>query len=344
MDLLGKYPEMENGNHYALTIICLLTSFVNIVPIKDKKTETIINAYIKYICADEGGSQFTLSDNGKEFSSSSMAYITGQLGFTKVYTSPYSPHSNSVVERFHSFLKNSIRKMRCNHETDWDLLAHIAMMVYNIFPHTAAGESPFFLMYGWEAYLPTLHNLLQPKLCYMGDDECKIHLDIIREVYMLAVLNKKMSNNRYPPPTGNPHNEELKIGDLVLIKNQTPQAPFNAKYKPSYKIIKRIGDKSFDVQGPTGEVKRVSAWQLQFMYPAEYYVTVLPQMEMFGRTAKFINHPSLMPDLYEASLMTGTQLWIKTVLTKSTRNVALGHPQSTPQITIWDQVAETLCM
>ena len=33
------------------------------------------------------------------------------------------------------------------------------------------------------------------------------------------------------------------------------------------------------------------------MYHAEYYVTALPQMEMFGRTAKFIIHPSLMPDL-----------------------------------------------
>ena len=39
-----------------------------------------------------------------------------------------------------------------------------------------------------------------------------------REVYMLAMLNLKMSFNRYPPPTGKPHNEELKIGDLVPIK------------------------------------------------------------------------------------------------------------------------------
>ena len=69
MDLLGEYPEMENGNHYALTIICILTLFVNIIPIKDKKTEMVINAYIKYIYADKGRSKFTLSDKGKEFSS-----------------------------------------------------------------------------------------------------------------------------------------------------------------------------------------------------------------------------------------------------------------------------------
>ena len=110
MDLLGAYPEMENGSHYALTIICMLTSFVNIIPIKDKKTEMVIIAYIKYIYADKGKSKFILSDNGKEFSSASMAFIADQFGFTKVYTPPYSSRLNSVIERCHSFLMHSSRK------------------------------------------------------------------------------------------------------------------------------------------------------------------------------------------------------------------------------------------
>ena len=78
MDLLGEYPETENCNHYFLTIIYMLTLFVNIIPIKDKKTEMVINAGIKYIYADKGRSKFILSDNGKDFSSVSMAYIADQ--------------------------------------------------------------------------------------------------------------------------------------------------------------------------------------------------------------------------------------------------------------------------
>ena len=54
--------------------------------------------------------------------------------------------------------------MRCNHDAEWDELVHIAKMDYNIFPHSVAGESPFFLMYGRDAYLPTLHQLLQPNM------------------------------------------------------------------------------------------------------------------------------------------------------------------------------------
>ena len=55
MDLFGEYPEMENDNCYTLTVICILTSFVSIIPIKDKETEMVINAYTTYIYADKGG-------------------------------------------------------------------------------------------------------------------------------------------------------------------------------------------------------------------------------------------------------------------------------------------------
>ena len=117
----------------------------------------------------------------------------------------------------------------------------------------------------------------------------------------------------------------------MLIKNETPQSPFESKYKPSYQIIKKTGDKSFDIQDPTGKVKRDSAKHLHFMYPAEYYVTALPDIEMFGRTAKFINHPGLMPDLYkDLDDDRHTAVDTQTVSTKSTRHVAMGHPQPTP--------------
>ena len=110
MDLLGEYPEKENGNQYALTVICMLTSFAIIIPIKTKKTKMVINAYIKYISTDKGGSKFILSNNGKEFSSASMTHIADQIGFTKVYTSSYLPCSNSVIDMslFHSELNQEI--------------------------------------------------------------------------------------------------------------------------------------------------------------------------------------------------------------------------------------------
>ena len=62
--------------------------------------------------------------------------------------------------------------------------------------------------------------------------------------------------------------------------------------------MKNIGKKVFDVQEPTGKMNRVSAEYMQFMYSAEYYLTVLPLKEMLGRTAKYINHLDVMLDLF----------------------------------------------
>ena len=77
-------------------------------------------------------------------------------------------------------------------------------MAYNISPHSVAEEGPFFLMYGGDAYLPTLHHLLQPKMRYMGNDESRIHLDVMEEIFMMAVLNLKMSQDQCAPLTGDP--------------------------------------------------------------------------------------------------------------------------------------------
>ena len=68
------------------------------------------------------------------------------------------------------------------------------------------------------------------------------------------------------------------------------------------------------------------------MYPAEYYVKAFPQMDMFWRTAKFINHPGLMSDFCK-DLDDDRHAAVdkQTVSTTSTRHVAIGHPQLTPQ-------------
>ena len=45
MDLVGPYRENQNGNQYALTVICMLTNYVIMIPIRSKSTEEVIKAY-----------------------------------------------------------------------------------------------------------------------------------------------------------------------------------------------------------------------------------------------------------------------------------------------------------
>ena len=147
--------------------------------------------------------------------------------------------------------------------------------------------------------MPTLHNLLLPKLRYMGDDTGKLQLDLMREVYMTAILNLKMSRDRCPLPSAPSTPKTIKVGDLVLLKNYTRQNPFDSKYIPNYRVSSLVCGNAVDIQDPAGRVRRASIKDLQLMVPSEFFITHLPEAQTFGRKVKYINHPLTIPDLYK---------------------------------------------
>ena len=89
IDLVGPYRETENGNQYALRVICMLTNYVFMIPIRSKNTEEVIKAYLTTVYSTFAGSKYILSDHGSEFTSKQFTFLAKDLGFIKVYTSSY---------------------------------------------------------------------------------------------------------------------------------------------------------------------------------------------------------------------------------------------------------------
>ena len=56
---------------------------------------------------------------------------------------------------------------------------------------TRSQESPHFLYFGCDPYLPHLTAFLQPKLRYLGSDVGMTYLEKLRQAYTLAALNAK---------------------------------------------------------------------------------------------------------------------------------------------------------
>ena len=67
MDCIGPLSATSKGNRHALTFICLLTSYLIMVPLKSKMAGEISVAYIKEILLKTSCSKFILQDNGIEF-------------------------------------------------------------------------------------------------------------------------------------------------------------------------------------------------------------------------------------------------------------------------------------
>ena len=103
MDTIGHLPITSNGNRWALMAICLHTSYICVVPMKEKSAENVVQAYLSNIPAHKCGSVAIFSDNGTEFKNKVLNDLCDQLGIIRLFTNPFHPQSNAKVENI--FLK-----------------------------------------------------------------------------------------------------------------------------------------------------------------------------------------------------------------------------------------------
>ena len=111
MDLIREFhPASSKGNRFVLTAVCMLTGFTFCIPIKSKKAEDIINAYLNHICCIFGPSRKILTNNGTEFKNKLWTEVYEKLRTEHKVTPIYSPQCNGRIEGFHRFLKSCIAK------------------------------------------------------------------------------------------------------------------------------------------------------------------------------------------------------------------------------------------
>ena len=104
MQSLSKYNK---GNKYLLCAIDLFSKYAWVVPIKDKKGVSIVNAFKKII--SEGRKQDEiLVDQGSEFYNNSFKDFL-KINNIKMY-STYNEGKSVVAERFIRTMKNKIFK------------------------------------------------------------------------------------------------------------------------------------------------------------------------------------------------------------------------------------------
>ena len=77
----NSHPPSKDGYRYALTVICMLSSYVFCVPLRTKSAAEVLQAYIRqHICQVWSGSLKILSDNGTEYKNKLFEDIAKQLG------------------------------------------------------------------------------------------------------------------------------------------------------------------------------------------------------------------------------------------------------------------------
>ena len=169
-----------------------------------------------------------LSDRGTSFTSSIIEELCKILGVQWLWTMPYHPQTNGLVERLHQMIMHMIGKLEEDKKANWP--SHLAEIAhtYNSTQSAVTRYSPHYLMFGQWPRLPV--NFVFPTI---GSNEAPTREASARSVDVyIASLRDRLRNTLQEvqaQSTTEAHWQKwyydrkigavnLKPGDLVLVK------------------------------------------------------------------------------------------------------------------------------
>jgi hypothetical protein len=191
-----------------------------------------------------------LTDQAANFCSSLMKNICTLLKIKHIRTTAYHPQSNGSLERFHRDLKTYL--LQFTSEREWDQLLQVATFAYNTTVNSATGHTPFYLMFGRAARIPS--SFFQPpaKQFYSYDDYVSTLRQNLRSAIQIAKENlnfgkekSKLSHDK------NLNTKNFKVDDLVFLKVENPKKslknPIGERYDGPFKIIEKLSEQNYKI-------------------------------------------------------------------------------------------------
>lgn len=252
LDIVGPLTVTNNGNKYVLTFQDNLTKFSKAVPLPNQEAATVAKEFVIKIIFEHGIPDKVLTDQGTNFLSDMFKNMCKLLKIEKIQTTAYHPESNGALERSHRTLAEYLRHYINADQTDWDEWIPYAMFTYNTTPHTATGFTPFELVYGHQAILPTALTT-PPKPTYTYDNYAQELKERIRATNQIAkehireekIKVKEQYDKRAKQTT-------FKVGDKVLLHDETVRRGRSKKLDSlwigPYIITDKISDVNYKIK------------------------------------------------------------------------------------------------
>lgn len=234
IDFVGPIAPSMTGSKYCFTATCDLTKYLVAVPTEDCTALTTAKCLLEHIILRYNFPSRLISDNATSFLSKVIKELTHLFAIKKIFTTPYHPQAN-IVERQHRTLNSYLRAFTEENKNHWDELLKYATFVYNNTVHTTTGYTPHELAHGFKIQIPS--NLTREKPTYNYENLATLIRNNIAKSLQLAkeyLMNKKEQNKkRYDLKA---KTCDIKINDLVLIKNQNKKHKFDNVFEGPYRV------------------------------------------------------------------------------------------------------------
>lgn len=213
--------------------MCDLTKFMIAIPTKDCSALTTAECLFNNILFTYNFPSKIISDNASNFNSKVIHELLRMLRIKKPFVTPYHPQANIAIE--HRTLNAYSRAFASKNMEEWHDLLKFAMFAYNNSVHSVTGYTPHELAHGFKIRIP--NHLSKPKLNYNYDnlaDNVKNTMASTLEIAREHLMNRKLINKKFYDQ--NTRAVDFKIGDMVLMRNQTKKGKFDDVYNGPFQV------------------------------------------------------------------------------------------------------------
>ena len=229
LDIVGPFPRASGGQRWLYVAIDKFTKWTEAEAVSQIDKHSAVK-FMKNIVARFGVPNRIITDNGTQFTSHAFINYCDSLGTRVCYASAAHPQSNGQAERANAEILKGLKTKSFDplkkKGVNW--IAHLQDVLWSLrtSPSRATGETPFFLVYGAEAVLPTEVAYEAPRVALFDEttqDQRRLEdVDILEEARRRVVIrNAKYLQKLRRYHQQRVHPRALKVGDLVLRRAQT---------------------------------------------------------------------------------------------------------------------------
>jgi hypothetical protein len=157
-DLLGPMLTADSNKKFILCITDAFTKYAVVTAITNKEAETVVDAIFKDWFAKFGIPAQIHTDGGKEFVNKLSAELFQLLNVLHRKTSPALLQCNAEVEVFNKTVKKFLQSFVDDTNLNWETFLSALAISYNTSYHSTIATTPFELLFGEKARLPSFPN------------------------------------------------------------------------------------------------------------------------------------------------------------------------------------------
>ena len=315
IDLVGPVVPSRRGHRFILTVIDYASRYPEAVALKKIDVVSVAEALIEVFCR-VGFPEEILSDRGSQFMCDVMKEVSRLLSIKQLFSSPYHPICNGLVERFNASLKKILRRMCSEAPKDWDRYLPAVLFAYRTSKQESTGFTPFEIVTGRKVRGPM--DILKAFWAKETDNEVKSVYQYVVELKQrltetckmaqeglrtAQAKHKKFYDKKARPKTLKPGTKVLLLlptkSNKLLMQWQGPYPVVQRKSPVNYVIKIRGREKNFHVNMLKPFVERKVASSAIIVrdgdVPEEELVSVCPVKSGDDWTSVVIN-PELTPD------------------------------------------------